>query len=311
VTWTRARRRLWLGWALAQALVVLARPASAASVLLARSANPNAMTNDRGVDAVLAILGESAPETIVVWVTDVVTGRSLRRQTTFSLEGERSAEVLAIRAIEFLRASLLEVRLGVGELPPPPAVMTMPAASRQAEPPPPSPSQARWGFEAGGSMIAGFDGVGTALLPLLRVDRAFADWVGARLSLAGLGSRAHVDRAGESAEVTQQFALCEGALRLGRGHRVRPVLTLGAGLLHVTAEGRADWPYKGHSAVRWSFLFDVGTGVWLKIGGRYDVALELHVELAQPYPVVSFVGSESASLARPSLLLTLTLVGWL
>jgi hypothetical protein len=325
------------------------QPVWAASVLLVRPAVPNAVTaealvrvqgelrsngfsiqfdaaenvseldkvlatvaRDRGVDAVLAILGAAAPESIVVWVSDLTTGRSLRRETTFTVQGDRSAEVLAIRAMEFLRASLLEVRLGVGELPPRPAP-TPPQAEVVRAPAPPGASAPAlpWGFEVGGAMIASFDGVGPALLPLFRVDHAFASWAVARLSLAGLGSRARVEGAGESADVTQQIAMLGGVVRLRHGQRVRPVLTLGGGLLRTVADGRADWPYLGRSMQRWSLLVALGTGVWLKLGGRYDVAVELHAAFAQPYPVVTFVSSQSASLGHPDILLTLTLLGWL
>jgi hypothetical protein len=160
-------------------------------------------------------------------------------------------------------------------------------------------------------MIASFDGVGPALLPLFRVDHAFASWAVARLGLAGLGSRARVEGAGESADVTQQIAMLGGVARLRHGERVRPVLSVGAGVLRTVAEGRADWPYLGRSAQRWSLLVAVGTGVWLKLGGRYDVAVELYAAFAEPYPVVTFVSSQSASLGHPDLFLTLTLLGWL
>jgi hypothetical protein len=331
----------WLGWA---------GSARAASVLLVRPSNPNALTSealvrvqgelqssgfaiqfatadsadelhkmletvarDRGVDAVLAILGAQAPESIEVWVNDVSTGRALRRQTTFSLEGERSAEVLAIRAIELLRASLLEIHLGRGEpIPEVAAPKPMPPALAQPAQSPPAPTpQPRWGFEAGGSAVTSLGGVGMALLPLVRVDGDLASWLVARLTLAGLGSRARVTRSGQSADVTQQFASAGACVRFWSSRRIRPVALLGAGILHTEAEGRADWPYKGQIVERWSFLVEAGLGAWLKIGGRYDLSVELHGLLAQPYPVIAFASAPSASLARPSLLLTLTLVGWL
>lgn len=344
-----APRSSWFAWWVASAILLWVQPGWAASVLLVRPAVPNAVTaealvrvqgelrsngfsiqldaaesvseldrmlvtvaSDRGVDAVLAILGAAAPESIVVWVSDLATGRSLRREAAFTVQGDRSAEVLAIRAMEFLRASLLEVRLGVGELPPRPApappqfeAVRAPAPTSEPTVPP------AWGFEVGGAMIASFDGVGPALLPLFRVDHAFSSWAVARLSLAGLGSRARVEGAGESADVTQQIAMLGGVARLRQGQRVRPVLTLGAGVLRTVAEGRADWPYLGRSAQRLSLLVAVGTGVWLKLGGRYDVAVELHAAFAEPYPVVTFVSSQSASLGHPDLFLTLTLLGWL
>jgi len=117
------------------------------------------------VDAVVALLGDVSPGSVEVWVIDRVTGKSVVRRIPNQPESNRAAEILAIRAIELLRASLLEIAMaGSGELvvvakPPPVAVTRF--VDRALD----SRRDSRWAIEVGGSGVASFDGVGPALLP--------------------------------------------------------------------------------------------------------------------------------------------------
>jgi len=86
---------------------------------------------------------------------------------------------------------------------------------------------------------------------------------------------------------------------------------LGAGVLHTSVEGRGVWPYVGVAASRWSFLLDAGLGARVALGSRYDLAIEAHAQLAEPYPVVQFLGADVASSGHPSLVFTLSLLAWL
>jgi hypothetical protein len=277
---------------------------AAAMVGMDARASLEMLASGPGVDAVVAILGDEAPDSIEVWVADRMTGGSLVRRTSYQARGERDAEVLAIRAIELLRASLLEVDMA-GRPPPP-----KPTASEVARPPDPR-DRARWGLEVGGNVVTSFDGVGPALVPFLRVDLALASWCVAQATAAGLGTRARVGSTVGSAEVSEEFLTGGATFRL-RSHRgVRPVLSLALGALHTTAEGRTDWPYLAHTGWQWSFLADAGVGMWLDLGQRYELAIEAHAQLVEPYPVFRFLDTNVASSGRPNLLLTLALVAWL
>jgi hypothetical protein len=266
----------------------------------------------REVDAVVAILGDEAPDSIEVWVVDKLTGKALTRHSPYQPEGEeRAAEVLAIRAIELLRASLLEVDMAaVAPAPaapePAPVVVTR-FIDRAVE----ARVDSRWGLQVGASLVTSFDGVGPAVLPLFRLDRVINTWCLAQATLAGLGTRSHVGSAVMTAQVAEQFALVGASLRFRSSERVRPVLSLGAGLLHTSVEGRGDWPYVGKTAAQWSFLLDAGIGARVAVGNRYEVVIETHVQLTEPHPVVQFLGADVASSGLPSLNLTLTLVAWL
>jgi hypothetical protein len=274
---------------------------TAAMVGMDARASLEMLASGPGVDAVVAILGDESPDMIEVWVADRISGGSVVRRTPYHKGGDRDAEVLAIRAIELLRASLLEVDL-VGKVKP------AAVAERAAREP---RDDSRWGLEVGGNVVTSFDGVGPAVVPFLRLDGVVARWCVGQASIAGLGTRARVGSTVGNAQVSQEFATLGATIRGRADKGVRPTLSFALGALHTSAEGRADWPFAEWTAAEWSFLADVGIGMRLSAGQRYEVAVEAHAQLAEPYPVVRFLGANVASSGRPSLLFTLALVAWL
>jgi hypothetical protein len=170
----------------------------------------------------------------------------------------------------------------------------------------------RWAIEVGGSGVASFDGVGPALLPLVRLDLALGSYTLIRATAAGLGTRARVQAQSGWADLAEQFGLLEVGLRWRAGQRLQPFFSLGAGAQHTSAEGRASLPYtQGQTAGRWAFLADAGAGLRLSLVHHFELALEVHAQLAQPYPVVRFLGAQTATSGRPDLLPSLTLIAWL
>ena len=265
-----------------------------------------------GPDAVVSLLGDGSPPVIEVWVADRLRGRSVVNRTPLESEGERATEVLAIRAIELLRSSLLEVDMAASAAAPPPATKLLPPESvRIVSPSSESSEEARWGLEVGAGVTFSPDGVGPAVLPFLRFDRVVAPWCVAQATVAGLGSGSHVVSGANTAEVAEQFALGGATFRLRPYHGVRPAFSLAAGVLHTSIEGRAYWPYQERTGAQWSLLLDVGLGARLALGRRHELVLGAHAQLAEPYPVVSFLGTDVASSGRPSIFLTLALVAWL
>ena len=111
--------------------------------------------------------------------------------------------------------------------------------------------------------------------------------------------------------MAEQFGLIEAGVRLRPHRRLQPFFSLGAGARHTTVDGRASSPYQGQSAAGWAFVADAGAGIRVSLGSRFETALELHAQLAQPYPVIRFLSSQVATSGRPDLLLTLTLIAWL
>ncbi|MGK3982310.1 hypothetical protein WME99_04700 [Sorangium sp. So ce136] len=254
-----------------------------------------------------------------LWVVDPLTNKTLvRRIDTRGEAPEHIAEVLAVRAVELLRASLLELLMSSRRAAAPPAAPRPSAvqgpprsAARSLDQP---SRRSMWGVELGGGLLASPGGIGPSLLLVARLRAAPLGPRGpieGRLSLAGLGTAPRVVGPQGSATVQQRLGLVELAALPWPELRLRPRFSAGLGVLHVSVDGEASWPYRGVHSARWAFAADAGAGVELGITRRLDVVAEAHALVAHPYPVVRFVETEAARGARPALLGTLSLVGWL
>jgi hypothetical protein len=268
--------------------------------------------------AVVAVVAGSDPASAELWVVDRMTGKTVvRRVHADPKEAARIAEVLSIRAVELLRASFLELAItsrpspDVVDVPLPSAPVVTRFATEALEEP-----DWKWAVEAGGGGVGAVQGAsgGTTLLsefmPVARVERAFTARFCARVTVAGLGTQSRVDMPGGYANVSQNFVLAEGLVRFRRGRRLEPVVSLGAGILYLSAEGHETAPYIGGSASRVSAAADAGIGLRVPIRPRrVELGVELHALLAEPYPIVRFFQTEVARAGRPSLLASVTLLG--
>jgi hypothetical protein len=268
------------------------------------------LARSRKADAVVAVLGDDAPDSVEVWIIDRVTEKSVVRRIPFRPQTDQAPKTLAIHTLELLRASFLEIALGpsahLNETGGVPAeVSHFVESERQAS------RRERFGVAVGGTAAMSFDHVGPAVLPVVRLSWVLRPSLLAQASVAGLGTRPSVQGQGGSAQVAEEFALLGMGYRFGFSWPVRPIVSLAAGALHTAVEGRAEPLYRARSADQWSFLVDVGLGVGLPVRERFEISLAAHAQLAEPYPAVRFSDTVVATSTRPSILLTLTLGAWL
>jgi hypothetical protein len=265
----------------------------------------------RGADAVVAVMGDETPDSVEVWVIDKVTGKSVVRRVPFRPMSATGPETLAIQAVELLRASFLEIDLSSRANPkeakpaPPPTVVHFVEMERKAE------QSNRFGIEVGGAASMSFGGVGTAVMPVARFDWAARPWLVAQATVAGMGSRPTVEAGSGSAQVAQAFALLGAGYHFRSSKRLVPFVSLSAGILHTSVEGRADLPLQGRHADQWSLLLDGEFGAAVALHGRLYLSLSAHAQGAEAYPAIRFDGKEVATYSRPNILLTLTIGAWL
>jgi hypothetical protein len=287
--------------------------AAAGSAAADSRAGLEQLATRRGADAVVAIVGDLSPDSVEVWVIDKVTGKSVVRRVPFEPAAAGASKTLAIRAIELLRSSFLEIDLAArdrknaaGAAPPPPAaVVHFVEAERLVRHP------ETFGVEVGGAAVMSVDGVGPALLPLARFAWSLRPWLVGHATVAGLGTRPTVESQGGSAQVAQAYGVLGGSVRFRADARLRPFVALSAGALHTSVEGRADAPNEGRVVDRWSFVADAGVGSELRLPDRFYLSLAVHAQLAEPYVAVRFLDTVVATSARPNLLMTLTVGAWL
>jgi hypothetical protein len=269
--------------------------------------------------AVVAVVAGDDPASAELWVVDRMTAKTVVRRVHADPKAARVAEVLSVRAVELLRASFLELAItsrpapDVVEVPlPTEPVVTRFVTEELAEAEP----DWRWAVEAGGGGVGAVQGAsaGTTLmgefLPVARVQRAFTSRWCARVTFAGLGTQAHVDLPGGYADVSQTVLIAEALVRFRRGRRFEPVISLGAGILRVEAEGHETAPRTGLSTWRVSAAVDAGVGLRVPLRPRrVELGVEFHALLAEPYPTVRFFQTDVARAGRPSLLASVTLLG--
>jgi hypothetical protein len=189
------------------------------------------------------------------------------------------------------------------------------ATRRASDPFPPARAAApfRYAVELGGVVLGSFGGLPPSVLPLIRGGVRLSRLFEARLSVAGLGTRARVQTADDTAGATvaQSFALVEAVLGFRPGARVQPFVSLGGGAAHLSIEGRVSPPYPSRAGALWTAIADAGVGIRVGVGPRFQLAAEAHAQGAYPYPVVRFLDTTLAEAGRPTVLGGLSLVCWL
>ena len=192
--------------------------------------------------------------------------------------------------------------------------VAVPPAVKRTAAPVPGAAPARMALEAGGLVLGSLDGMPPAVLPLLRATLVPArQWpLFARVTVAGLGTRARVNSAQGNAEVSHQLALAEVSWVFRLGRRWQPVVSLGAGGTYVSAQGLAvNGGAAGRTASTWAFVADAGAGLHVALGPRLQLAAEFHAEVDAPYPAVRYLGTNLATEGRPTLAGALSLLAWL
>jgi hypothetical protein len=285
------------------------RPASRGSGETDRRALLERMATDRGLDAIIEVVGTGNVASVDIWIFQ----RSPRRSEFYRVEPEpnepNAAEALAIRAIEVLRSSFLDLHL-----PPAPrkaGTVAPPPPPPEAEEPPVSDLVEHVGLELGAGMLTSLDGVGPAILPVVRFDWAPHPLLLTQVTLSGFGTRPTIETEAGSTTVAQQYGLLGLCYCAPSATGLHPFVAFAAGALRTSFDARAEPPHVAHQITQWSLLLDASVGARLRLSRRYYLTLAGHMQLAEPYVSVYFVSTRVATTERPNLLVSLTVGAWL
>jgi hypothetical protein len=270
---------------------------------------PKAAAARDGVAAIVEVVRDDASMAFDIWVSN--RDRAGPDVSRVMVEKDRGGgpKALAIRAIEVLRSRLVEFELASRRTRP--ASLPAPVRDQVAPRPPPPRRLERIGLEAGAVILTSLDGVGPAVLPLVRVDLVPSPALVVQATLAGLGSRPRVTSLSGTAEVRQDYGMLGLCYCSPSAQGLRPFIAGGAGVLRTSLTGRASPPGKGHRVEQWSFVLDGGLGASLGLPDRFYLTLASHVQLAEPYVSIHFADTVVASTGRPNLLFSLTVGAWL
>ena len=264
-----------------------------------------------GASAIVDAVEVDAGLAVDVWVVKTNPLRFEVTRVAVDPDTAKPSEVLALRAVEALRAGLLLIdraarRRQLEAIAKPPQ-LGAPASTQDKLPEP----RERLGLELGAAALASLDGVDVAILPMVRLNWAVRSSLLAQVSLAGAGTRPRVTTLVGTARVAQHYGTLGACYRLRFRERLWPFFALAAGGVHTSAEGQSDAVTEGRTVDQWSFLLDGSLGAGLRVYGRFYVTLAAHVQWAEPYVAIHMGEAVAATTGRPNLELTLTVGAWL
>jgi hypothetical protein len=232
-----------------------------------------------------------------IWISDRATGKISRRTITTPPRPE-GPSLLAVRAVDLLRASLRELEPEATL--PPDIVGAAPAAAPEhvrdwasADSTPRS-----FALTAGALVQAPATGFGVAVGPLLAIGYSPTPALSLRVELQGplWGARYVTDNA--SATLLQQQLIAEARLRLWHLGDVACSAAVAGGASHLTARGEATTPYAPSEASSWTALAGLGLGAEWRLARVATLSLRGRSFVLAPKPVVH-VGPDHVTYGRP------------
>ncbi len=248
-----------------------------------------------------------------VWLADRATGKTALREVVLATDGD-----LAVRVVELLRASLLELGSALpprGEVPPPPAAVDMAARDRAMAPAPAAPPEpgplSSPPLRSSGSLDKGTLFVGGALslspgglspLPHVRVGGGLrlAERLGFELDLVIPTLPAEVSRPEGGASVLPTWCTAGLTVSLtGEQSPFRVRAGLGAGLEWVHVSARPLPPFVGSDADFFAGVLQARLGFAYAFTSLLRARLDLDLGFATPELGVRFAGERVASFGLP------------
>ena len=253
------------------------------------------IAHDHHAVAAIALVWVPGVEATDLWIADRMTGNFVHKRVDASGTGEKSAELLAIRTAEIIRASLVEIFV-----PPAPPAASAPAAAPPAPPAKPKPS--RWRLRAGaGPALMLTRGATPSFAPVLDVGALLDQKWLVRAVAAGFGTAARIGDGSDWADLHQNSVTAQVQYRRGVG-KTTMAASLGAGVLHVTASGHTAAPFEGVKVSQTSFCGVAGLALYVAIGSRLELSVEGQALMATPPADIWAHNSGPAKSGQPTML---------
>ena len=273
--------------------------------------------------AAFAIVGhrsDAGGATAEIRVSDRIRQTTLvQRARLTETDHPRESAILAVRAVELLKASLAELWLQppapppVVAAPPPPLA---PPPEVHAAPLPKSDGESRRapfaagiGIGAGVGLVDGFQSLGALWLPALWLSYGWSNGWSVDVAFHGLGPAATLNARAGSASVEEQFGTVDVVKTFWPRWPVVPLASVGAGVEHVHASGDADSPYKGVAVDDWSLVTSAGLGAAVPVHTGLSIVVESRGIVAWPPTAVRIGGVDAGRVGGPSLLVDAHVLG--
>ena len=258
----------------------------------------------------IAILRSGEQVEADVQVVDTIRGKTLIRRVDAGLEpGPTPARTLAIRAVELLRASLLELGLQPREesqIPAQPKTVRIDVARSMATTATPRHAMTGWSLQLGAaaSLTAGF---GPSIGPSGWASRSVAPGWLVGIRWVGPTFAPELRSPVASADMRQMMALAEIRFAYGTA-RLAPLVALGLGAADTSATGHAAPPLRAHTAGGLSAVAHTSLGLHIRLVQRLGIVLETGALVLSPVYPVRILGKEVGNASPVAWLSSLGLV---
>lgn len=256
-----------------------------------------------------------------IWVSDRLRQKTVIQRASLTVaHHERQSEILAVRAVELLRASWDEFWMQPKPPPPAQAPRSPPLVEPKAlegsgiAPSPVNASKvpafaAGVGIGAGIAMLEGFHESAPVWVPGARVSYGWASGLSVGAAFHGLGPAVTLGARAGTARVEEQLATADVVKTWWPRWPVVPFVCAGVGAQHVHVSGSAVTPYSGETADDWSFLTELGLGAAVPVGGSFALVIETRGVVAWPPTVVRIAQQEVGFFGTPSILVDAGILG--
>jgi hypothetical protein len=265
---------------------------------------------DVGALAAFAILGPETGDLAEILVLDRLRGKVIDQKMAIDRRSpRRTAAVLAVGAVELLKASLAEFWLSPAQPPPVRHVETPPPLAREPPPlPVPSPPP-RVSVEAGVALLSHLGKMGTVGSPMLKVSYLASRYLTARVAVSSVGIGSRIDAGAGSALIGEELGTIDAVFLWPHGSALRAIASAGMGAYHLRVQGIANGNNRALSGSSWSVALTPGLGAQAEIGPRLALTLEAQVLMALPPATVRIGPDEFGPAGDPSLVISAGITG--
>jgi hypothetical protein len=255
----------------------------------------------------------NAGPAIDFWIEDPAIGRRSARRIEVTGAANVAAADLALKAVEILRGTLVEVTIARAAVPASPeSDIAAPKGDigRPAAPPPPATARffaEGFGLAVGAGALGG-TGAPASVAPLLSLGWGSTSGYALRLTASDLGSTAELSAEGGSVRVRQGWLLVEGLRAFRASARAQPLLSAGTGFHHIDADGRGSSPlFPGHAENKLVAALSAGAGLALRLGTRMALVADVDLLWLSSATRIVVNGTETARIGGVSAIATLSL----
>jgi hypothetical protein len=250
----------------------------------------------RGALAAIALVHQDETTAVDVWLADRITGKTTLRRIVVR-SGEDASSVLAIRAVDLLRASFREFEIGtrapgdvadVDRGPVPEAVEYLSAKAAPA-----------FMLVAEATMLVEFPAFGASFGPALGAFLLTTERFALGVRVAGPLVGAEFSAPKGSAAMTQAFGTFEARLSVLKSRAIEAGPSVAIGPYHLSASGRANPPLLSKDDDAWAGI--AGAGVFSRIRISGNLAAGISSRVFGMFPRVGVaVGPDSSVIQFPA-----------